>query len=60
MSDGKQFTVQLTNPMLYDKLHTLAMEYDLPIELLVNVAVKRLIDDVDFVRGLRIGKVERM
>ena len=36
------------------------MEYDLPIELLVNVAVKRLIDDVDFVRGLRIGKVERM
>ena len=60
MSEGKQFTVQLTDPMLYDRLHTLAMEYDLPIELLVNVAVKRLLDDVDFVRGLRIGKVEGM
>ena len=60
MSDGKQFTVQLTNPMLYDRLHTLAMEYDLPIELLVNVAVKQLLDDVGFVQGLRIGKVEGM
>ena len=60
MFEGKQFTVQLTNPMLYDRLHTLAMEYDLPVELLVNVAVKRLLDDVDFVRGLRIGKVEGM
>ena len=58
MSEGKQFTVQLTDPMLYDRLHTLAMEYDLPVELLVNVAVKRLIEDVDFVRGLRLGKVE--
>ena len=44
--------------MLYDRLHTLAMEYDLPVELLVNVAVKRLVEDVDFVRGLRIGKIE--
>ena len=60
MSEGKQFTVQLTDPMLYARLHTLAMEYDLPVELLVNVAVKRLLDDVSFVRGLRIGKVEGM
>ena len=60
MSERKQFTVQLTDPMLYDRLHTLAMEYDLPVELLVNAAVKRLIGDVDFVRHLRIGKVEGM
>ncbi len=60
MSEGKQFTVQLTDPMLYDRLHTLAMEYDLPVELLVNVAVKRLVADVDFARGLRTGKVEGM
>ena len=40
MSEGKQFTVQLTDPMLYDRLHTLAMEYDLPMEVLVNAAVK--------------------
>ncbi len=60
MSEGNPFTVQLTNPMLYDRLHTLAMEYDLPAELLVNVAVKRLVEDVDFVRSLRIGKAEGM
>jgi len=58
MFEKEKFTVQLTNPMLYDRLHTLAMECDLPVERLVNVAVKRLLDDVSFVRGLRAGKVE--
>ena len=41
-----------------DKLRTLSVEYDLPEELLVNVAVKRLVDDIEFVRDLRIGKTE--
>lgn len=58
MFEKEKFTVQLTNPMLYDRLHTLAIEYDLPVEQLVNVAVKRLLDDVSFVRGLRTGRVE--
>ena len=58
MFEKEKFTVQLTNPMLYDRLHTLAMECDLPVERLVNVAVKRLLDDVSFVRDLRTGKVE--
>lgn len=52
------FRIQITDPMLYDRLHTLSVEYSLPMELLVNVAVKRLVNDVDFVRGLRIGQVE--
>ncbi len=56
MFEKETFTIQLTNPMLYDRLRTLSAEYDLSVESLVNVAVKRLIDDVDFVRGLRIGK----
>ena len=60
MLEKETFTVQLTNPMLYDRLRTLSAEYDLSVESLVNIAVKRLIEDVDFVRGLRIGKVERM
>ena len=55
---GEQFEVRLTNPMLYDRLHTLSMEYSMPMDLLVNVAVKRLVDDVDFVRKLRTGEVE--
>ena len=58
MFEKEKFAVQLTDPMLYDRLHTLAMEYDLPVERLVNVAVNRLLDDVSFVRGLRAGSVE--
>ena len=54
----ESFTVQLSDPMLYDRLHTLSAEYSVSIELLINVAVKRLIEDIDFVRSLRIGKTE--
>ena len=52
------FRIQLTDPILYDRLHTLSAEYSLSVEMLVNVAVKRLVEDVDFVRSLRTGKVE--
>ena len=56
MFEKETFSVQLTDPMLYDRLHTLSAEYSVSVELLVNVAVKRLVDDVDFVRNLRMGK----
>ena len=56
MFEKETFTVQLTDPMLYDRLRTLSAEYDLSIETLVNTAVRRLIEDVDFVRSLRTGK----
>ena len=49
MFERETFTVQLTDPMLYDRLRTFSAEYDLSLESLVNVAVKRLVDDVDFV-----------
>ena len=55
---SEDFRIQLTDPMLYDRLHTLSAEYSVSVEMLVNVAVKRLVNDVDFVRGLRIGQVE--
>jgi len=58
MFEKEDFTVRLTDPMLYDRLHTLSAEYSVSVEALVNVAVKRLIDDVDFVRNLRIGKMD--
>lgn len=54
----EDFTFQLTNPMLYDRLHTLSVEYSVSVELLINAAVKRLIDDVDFVRSLRAGTIK--
>ena len=56
MFEKENFTVQLTDPMLYDRLRTLSAEYNLSVESLVNAAVKRLVDDVDFVRSLRMGK----
>lgn len=56
MFETETFSVQLTDPMLYDKLHTLSVEYSVSAELLVNIAVKRLVDEVDFVRSLRTQK----
>ena len=50
------FTVSLKDPMLYDRLRTLSAEYDPSVVSLVNVAVKRLIEDVDFVRSFKAGK----
>lgn len=55
---GENFKVELTDHMLYDRLHTLSVEYSISVEWLVNVAVKRLIEEVDFVRDLRAGKTE--
>lgn len=56
MLEREAFTIQLTDPMLYDSLRTLSAEYNLSVEYLVNIAVRRLMDDVDFVRSLRTGK----
>lgn len=41
MFEMENFTIQLTNPMLYDRLHTLSVEYSMSVEQLVNMAVKR-------------------
>lgn len=54
----EKFTVQLKDPMLYDRLYTLAAEYTLSVETLTNIAIKRFISDVDFVRNLRIGQID--
>lgn len=48
----------IENPMLYDRLHTLSAEYSMPVGTLVNLAAKRLVDDIDFVRGLRTGRIK--
>lgn len=51
-------TIQLEKPMLFDKLHTLSAEYSVSMDLLVNLAIKRLIDDIDLIRNLRCGKIK--
>lgn len=54
----ESFAIYLTDGILYDKLHRFAAEYSLPVEVLVNLAVRRLEDDIEFVRSLRSGKLE--
>ena len=55
----ENFIIRITNPMLYDRLHTLSKEYSVSEDMLVNIAVKRLLDDVDFVRNLRAGRIKQ-
>lgn len=54
----EKVTIQFTEALLYDNLHTLAAEYSVSVNLLVNLAVKRFIDDVALIRHLREGKVK--
>ena len=56
-TNGQAYAIYLTSGLLYDKLHTLAAEYTLPVEKLAELAVERLLRDVEMVRGLRNGKV---
>lgn len=51
--NGENFTVQLSDPQLYDQLHMLSAEYSLSMEFLINAAVEKMIRDVEFVRMLR-------
>jgi hypothetical protein len=41
---------------LFNRLHALALEYTVSTDTLVNLALQRLSDDVDFMRDLRAGK----
>ena len=43
--------------MVYDRLHILSAEYAIPVESLVNKAAERLLDDVEFMRRLRMGNM---
>ena len=51
------FAVYITNGMLYDRLNRLAAEYSMPVEALTELAVKRLVDDVELFRALRKGRI---
>jgi len=48
----------ILNPQFSDRVYTLAAEYSVSCDLLINLAVKRLIDDIDLLRKLRSGKVK--
>ena len=56
----ENLTIQFNDPLLFDRLHTLSVAYSLPKDLLVNLAIKRLLDDVDLIRNLRAGKIDNL
>lgn len=57
MNENRTIKVELDTFMLYDRLHLLAVETDISVDGLVNVAVRRLINDVEVFQGLRKGNV---
>ena len=53
MFNDKTVKVEFEDYILLDKLNALAIEYALAVDRLINISIRRLIDDVEFVRGLR-------
>ena len=53
MLNDKTIKVELEDYILHDKLRTLAIEYSISIDRLVEISIERLIDDVEFFRELR-------
>jgi len=53
----KNLSIQLANDMLYDRLHTIAAEYAVSTDFIMNTALTRLISDIDFIRQLRMGQL---
>lgn len=52
-NEMQDFALRITNSMLYDELHRYAREYSLPVERLTELAVKRLVEDIELFRSLR-------
>jgi hypothetical protein len=53
----EKINIQLASP-LFNRLHLLAVEYSVSIDVLINAAVKKMVDDVDLIRDLRAGKIK--
>lgn len=60
MLEKENFSIQITDTMLYDRLSTLSMEYSLSKEYLVDLALRRFLNDVEFFRNLRNSNTENI
>ena len=49
-----EITIKFDKAMTYDVIHTLSNELSLPVEKLMNIAAERLIEQITFVRELRV------
>ena len=57
MLNEKTIQVKLDDYILHHNLNTLAAQYSTTVNQLINASIRRLIDDVDFVRRLRKGNI---
>jgi len=55
MFNDKTLKIELIDYHLYDGINNLAIEYAVSVDFLVNVAIKRLLDDVELMWKLRAG-----
>ena len=53
----KVIKMELDSYMTLDQLNTLAIEYATTVDSLVNIAIQRLFDDLEFARALRRGSI---
>lgn len=58
VSDQGKISICFSNLLLLDRLHILAVEYSISTNLLIEIAVKHLLDDVNLIRNLRSGKIK--
>ena len=56
-NETQDFALHISNGILYDELHRYAKEYSLPVERLTELAVKRLVEDMELFRSLRKGSI---
>jgi hypothetical protein len=57
MLNDRTIAVEIKDYMTLDKLNLLSVEYSTPVDVLVNIAVKRLLDDIAFAHELRKGNL---
>jgi hypothetical protein len=55
MRNDKTIKVEMEDYILYDRLNALAVEYATTVEQLVNISVRRLLNDLEFFWQLRRG-----
>ncbi len=53
--NDKVLLIEISDYIVFDKIHSLSVEYAIPVDVLVNIAVKRLFDYIEYFRGLRNG-----
>ena len=58
MISDKTIKVELEDYLMYDKLGSLAIGYAISIDRLVNHAIRRLVNDVEFVQELRLERTK--